>query len=283
MSEAGATLSIVELDRPPGVGIVRGRDIANAFPWHVHDTYCLGRVEAGTRILFRASARIVVPAGGLFLIHPGESHRCESADPEGHAYTVVCMPPAVVARAAGSLDAPPAFVADAIADDTLSAAFSAFLEAADDTDDGLRREVACEELLGRLILGHAAADAWSLPSPRAVVRRVKRYVDLALDDDLTLERLAAVACLSPFHFQRVFHRETGMALHAYVMQRRVWRAMERVAAGDPLADIAAACGFADQSHLTRVFRRMVGVTPAKLRKTAKGRVTAHDAARPART
>lgn len=269
VKDTGATLSIVELDQPPGVRIVRGRDIANAFPWHTHDSYCLGRVESGTRIMFRGRDRIAVPAGQLFLIHPGESHRCESAAPDGHGYTVVSMPPDLVVRVAGSLDAPPAFVAEAITDETLSAAFSAFLEAAADADDGLHREVAFEEMVGRLILGHAAIEAWSSPSPRAAVRRVKRYVDLALDDHLTLDRLSSVACLSPFHFQRVFHREVGISIHAYVLQRRVWRATELIAAGERLAEVAAACGFTDQSHLTRIFRRMVGVTPAKLRETAK--------------
>lgn len=267
-AKAGAELSITELARPHGVRVVRGRDIDNAFPWHTHDSYCLGRIERGVRIIVREGARDNVPAGRLFLIHPGEAHRCESASADGHAYTVVAMPPELVARVAGSLAASPAFVTGAITDDRMSSAFSDFLAAAADADDGLRCEVALEELLGRLILGHSAAEAWLPPHPRAAIRRVKDYVDRTLDGDLALSRLAAVACLSPFHFQRVFHDETGMPIHAWVMQRRVRQALDLVAAGEPLGEIAAACGFADQSHLTRIFRRSVGVTPGRLRRRA---------------
>jgi len=101
---------------------------------------------------------------------------------------------------------------------------------------------------------------------RQRLKRVCDYVEANLDDRLTLAELATVACLSPYHFSRSFKQAIGMGPQRYVMHRRVERAkalMRRT--NQPLALIAQEAGFADQSHLTSVFRREIGVTPGHFR------------------
>ncbi|AWK86523.1 helix-turn-helix domain-containing protein [Azospirillum thermophilum] len=95
----------------------------------------------------------------------------------------------------------------------------------------------------------------------AAVRRVREFVETRLESPLTIDDLAAVAGLSPYHFARAFKRATGEAPHGYVLGRRVERAKAMIAAGRPLAEVAAATGFSSQSHLTARFRERVGVTP----------------------
>ena len=107
------------------------------------------------------------------------------------------------------------------------------------------------------------------PSNGLLRKRLKRvcdYIEANLDDRLTLAELAAVACLSPYHFSRSFKQAVGVGPQRYVMHRRVERAkalMRRT--NQPLARIAQEVGFADQSHLTSVFRREIGVTPGHFR------------------
>jgi AraC-like DNA-binding protein len=86
----------------------------------------------------------------------------------------------------------------------------------------------------------------------------------------TLEQLAAVARLSPYHFARQFRRATGLPPHQYVIARRVERAKGLLQAGTDLslAQVAAHAGFSDQSHFCQHFRRIVGVTPGQFRKSA---------------
>ncbi|MEM8737970.1 MAG: AraC family transcriptional regulator [Planctomycetota bacterium] len=99
---------------------------------------------------------------------------------------------------------------------------------------------------------------------------VREYIEARLAEDVTLEDLADAACLSVFHFLRKFKRTFGQTPHQYLMRRRVERAKvllrDRAFAERGIAPIAYACGFSDQSHLCRYFKRVVGVTPARWRR-----------------
>jgi AraC family transcriptional regulator len=98
------------------------------------------------------------------------------------------------------------------------------------------------------------------------LQRVRDYVEAHLDEDLSLTVLADIACLSPYHFSRSFKQAAGVGPQRYVIQRRLERAktlMRRTR--EPLALIALEAGFGDQSHLTQMFRREMGVTPGRFR------------------
>ena len=101
---------------------------------------------------------------------------------------------------------------------------------------------------------------------RERLKRVRDYIESHLDDRLTLTDLAGVACLSPYHFSRSFKEAVGVGPQRYVMQRRLERAKTLVRkSSQPLAMIAQEVGFTDQSHLTTIFRREIGMTPARYR------------------
>jgi AraC family transcriptional regulator len=107
--------------------------------------------------------------------------------------------------------------------------------------------------------------------PRGRLRAVVEYIEEHLDTGPTLEQLAAVARLSPYHFARQFKRATGLPPHQYVIARRVERAKGLLQGGDDfsLAQVAARAGFADQSQFSHHFKRLVGVTPGRFRTPAR--------------
>ena len=104
--------------------------------------------------------------------------------------------------------------------------------------------------------------------PNASLRRVKDYVDAHLAEPIELATLADVAGVSLFHFARAFKQSSGMTPHHYLVQKRVERAQSLLAQSDrTLSEIALTAGFADQSHLTRRFRQVVGITPSEFRRS----------------
>jgi AraC family transcriptional regulator len=97
--------------------------------------------------------------------------------------------------------------------------------------------------------------------------RVLDYVEAHLEDDLGIDRLAAVACLSRFHFVRAFKAAVGVPPHRYVSDRRLDQAKGLLRGGDrPLVDIAIALNFSCQANFTRAFRLATGQTPGQYRR-----------------
>ena len=109
------------------------------------------------------------------------------------------------------------------------------------------------------------------PGPRLAAwqqRRVLEHIESNLDRPLRNRELAALVGFSEFHFNVAFRNSLGASPHEFVIQRRIGRAQRLMLSSRmPLCDIAAECGLADQAHLTRLFRRLVGETPAAWRRT----------------
>ena len=103
------------------------------------------------------------------------------------------------------------------------------------------------------------------------LRAVVEYVEEHLDPGPTLEQMAAVAHLSPYHFARQFKQATGLPPYQYVILRRVeWaRQLLQTQSGLSLAEVAARAGFSDQSQFSHHFKRLVGVTPGQFRRSAR--------------
>jgi AraC family transcriptional regulator len=98
-------------------------------------------------------------------------------------------------------------------------------------------------------------------------QRAKDIMEARLSSDVSVAEIAEACSLSRGYFIRAFRAATGMTPHRWLMQRRVQEARKMIEeSGRPLAEIAAACGFSDQSHLTRHFTQIVGVPPGRLRR-----------------
>ncbi|TPG52066.1 AraC family transcriptional regulator [Sphingomonas glacialis] len=112
----------------------------------------------------------------------------------------------------------------------------------------------------------------SIPSSRAEtgglplwqVRRVRAFVDANLAETVSIGQLARLVDLSSSHFSRAFKRSTGDTPYEFIMRRRAERArILMLGTSDSLSQIARKCGFADQAHLTRLFKRFLGQTPMR--------------------
>ncbi|MDR6816442.1 AraC family transcriptional regulator [Neorhizobium sp. 2083] len=131
--------------------------------------------------------------------------------------------------------------------------------------DGLRTTLAAH------LIGNYTVDRWrpSIPAPSLDPRRLKRvldFIEAKLGDEIALEDLAREACLSPFHFSRLFHETTGLPPHRYVIEHRIRAAQSMLVSGDStIAEIALDTGFGSQANFARTFRKVTGMTPRQYR------------------
>jgi AraC-like DNA-binding protein len=101
------------------------------------------------------------------------------------------------------------------------------------------------------------------PADRPLAHRLRELLDQRLVEGIALDEAARLVHAHPAHLVRAFSGAFGIAPHQYLMSRRVDRARRLLLDGRPPGEVAAATGFYDQSHLTRHFRRLVGVTPGR--------------------
>ena len=134
-------------------------------------------------------------------------------------------------------------------------------------------------LAARLVQRHTgASSAQSFPPQtnhgldRRRLSRVLDYIEANLEGDLSIDRMASIACLSRYHFSRAFKQAVGQPPHRYVSVRRLDRAKALLTRGDrPLVDIALSLGFSGQANFNRAFRQATGHAPGQYRQTAGSR------------
>ena len=132
-----------------------------------------------------------------------------------------------------------------------------------------------QALLLNLLTGLIARFAERQLAPRScgverqAIKRACDYLAAHFAENVSLEDLAQIAHLSPFYFNRVFSEQMGMPPHAFQTQLRVLRAKAFLLQGWAIPQVASQTGFADQSHLTRHFKRLVGVPPGQYQSSSK--------------
>jgi len=249
---------------------------------HVHDEYqfCLG---VGVACVYRyRGGSHVVPSGGLNVLHPGEPHATSDAEPRppGTVYHMLYIDPAALRDVAIDLSsrpiAQPYFSTPVIDDPRLLALFRGLYQAVEGGADQLEQDVRCLAALSHLVARHAQARPILIPLLAAApaVRRVRAFLHATPTRAVSLEELAQIAGLSPFHLCRAFRREIGLSPYAYHLQVRVAWAKTLIGRGLPIVRAATEAGFADQSRFGRHFMRVVGTTPGRYAGNSKNRLYA---------
>jgi AraC-like DNA-binding protein len=245
------------------------------FARHAHPTYAVGLVQWGANRFRYRGAFHTAAAGALCTVTPDEAHAVEPAGDVGFAYR--CLYPSVEMmrlaaesvrgrRVTGTLALTPV-----IEDPAAARSIRALFEAEEAGAPRLARETELLALLARIVLRHATAPVVPRAYSPAVagLARARDYLSEHCSENVSLARLAALVGLDPFALLRGFSRVYGLPPHAWLIQERVRRARKLLRTGLPPADVAAEVGFADQSHLTRHFKRIVGMTPGRYRAGAR--------------
>ncbi|MGM9483888.1 AraC family transcriptional regulator [Roseateles sp. NT4] len=254
---ADQSVSIRPQGSAPGVARFDAAIAGRGFALHRHDCYALGLTLRGVqRFRYRGASWNGMP-GQVHVLHPDELHDGVPGTAAGFAYRMVYLDPARVGEALGGGALP--FVAAPLLDgaDLSPWQFEGPLDAlaSHDLVQGLA------DLLARAAGRRPAPIALDRPA----LARVRECLAAAPERQPAMAGLEALSGLDRWTLARQFRLAYGVSPSGYRVQRQVARAQALMRAGLALAAAAAEAGFADQSHLTRQFRRTVGLTPARWR------------------
>jgi AraC-like DNA-binding protein len=248
-----------------GVEALHATFVEHSYRPHSHPTWTIAVVEAGAAQFSVETSQQRADAGELFVLEPDAVHTGMAAVPEGWQYKVLYLEPDLVgAWTDGDTRTPRAARWVVFRDRELRTRLLAAHRALAAAENGLALEVPVVEAVAAL-----RPHLRPLPERRgrnraehAAVRRAVELLRERWNETVTLIELSDAATLSRFELARRFREQVGLPPHAFQLDLRVARARQLLRIGRPPADVAATCGFADQPHLTRVFKRAVGVTPA---------------------
>ena len=257
--------------RPAGITGVELVSVAyreRSFPEHSHAEYVVGAVVAGAETLTVAGGTHRIGTGSSLLLNPEQPHRNATVGDEVLRYHVLYLSEEAVHRfhdpSAGA--PPPRFDTPASADPAIfDAIVAAHALLGDASADPLAQESALSLLLRTLARsgGDARRSATDPAVQKEAVIVAKEYIDAHYAAAFGLADLAGMAGLSIFHFNRRFRKVVGLSPLAYRNQRRLDEARRRLLEGEAIAHVAVEVGYADQSHLTRHFQRLVGASPGR--------------------
>ncbi|MFI2613885.1 AraC family ligand binding domain-containing protein [Streptomyces sp. NPDC018584] len=240
---------------------------------HYHEEFTVGVCVGGTEIIDYRGGRLHVGPGSIVVLAPGEVHTGGPGATDGYAYRAMYPAPSLLTEATAT---PPHFPDPLVDDPRLAAALRAAHTELSAHADPLEAESRLSWLLTALARRHGGArpltDHASLgrgPGADHITRTVRDRLADELLAPPSLAELAAPLGLSRYQLLRAFRTSTGMPPYAWLAQHRVQRARAHLEAGLRPAEAASLVGFADQAHLTRWFRRVLGVTPAAYRDSVR--------------
>jgi AraC-like DNA-binding protein len=252
---------------PAGCGLERAEAFfsGHGYDPHRHDAYAIGVTLHGVQSFrYRGAAQHSTP-GQVFVLHPDEVHDGHAGTAAGFRYRILYVEPRLVRDALGGAQRPLPFVRQAVSNDArLARAIAQTLDDLESPLEDLQRD--------QIVLDLAQALAAADPSVvrRELAARHWRAADQArlfLDESpcrpVSSAELERITGLTRFALARHFRACLGTSPYRYLVLRRLDRARALIRSGVALADAALESGFADQSHMTRQFKKAYGIAPGR--------------------
>ena len=250
-----------EGERIRGLRLIRARGMQTDFRRHSHRSILVGVVLRGQRRLLLPDGELCVAPGDGFLLPAGVPHHCHNDGP--HSYRVVSIAPQLWR----SFAAPPQQAQVLRAGSPALLAVRRLIAGLRGARDALAVDAGLVAL--QQALSPDADDAADAPPPAARLIAVRDWLETHSGEVVRLTTLARLAGCSASLTNRLFRQQFGLPPYEYLLQQRLRQAAQRLReSAQSLADIAYEAGFADQSHLQRLFRRAYGTTPQAYRQAS---------------
>ncbi|MCX5364054.1 AraC family transcriptional regulator [Streptomyces sp. NBC_00124] len=254
----------------PSLDLLTARFDKHVYAPHAHDEFTVGVCVDGTEVIDYRGGHIRTGPGSIVVLAPGEVHTGGPGNAtDGYAYRALYAQTSLLTE--GTLGGVPHFREPLIDDPELASAILLTHAELGARPDPLETESRLPWLLTALARRHSTARATTdtIPGADRIALLVRDRLADELLDPPSLAVLAAELGLSRYQLLRAFRTTMGLPPYAWLAQYRVTRARRLLDTGLRPAEVASLVGFADQAHLTRWFRRVLGVTPAAYRNSVQ--------------
>lgn len=245
------------------------------FGRHWHDAYGFGILEQGAQRSGSGRGQVEAFAGQVITNNPGEVHDGSPLGGPTRRWSILTVDTDVFSSLIGRNGASAEIMRPVIDDPPLFGVLRRLFRrierwsarAGNRTAEALAFEESLAEATALLVARHGTVPSRT-DAPSHDLRQLRERLADAPCDPPSLADMATMTGLSRYQVLRQFAKAYGLPPHAWLLSRRAEHALRRIRDGETLSDAALACGFADQSHMTRAFVRHYGFTPGAWRKAA---------------
>lgn len=237
------------------ITVVKGNGVSHSFSEHFHHSATIGLITAGEASVTISKACRTVSKMGIYLINPDEIHEISGC---GIDYSAISVDKVILTKVTGADN--PVFKTPFIENEKTASQMADCLK----TLTG-KRSIAAEkqESLLNLLAALPFTESDTTPAQNKNIDESLKYIREHFTENIDLQILSDVSSLSLFHFIRVFRRQTGLSPFEFIIQLRIKEACRKLTITKNIADVAADCGFYDQSHFTKYFKKHVGISPKR--------------------
>ncbi|WP_022663911.1 AraC family transcriptional regulator [Desulfospira joergensenii] len=255
--------------------VMTARFYDHTYTKHYHDGYALALILEGAETYLWNHKRHTAPKGSVIVINPAEIHNGHALDrKQGWKYFVMYPHLSLVKKSLADMgmnpDRLPWFPETVIKNAGIGKKILEFMKANEDQEPSLAMEILFLELFSLLIQGHAEFSTRGGHPDHGGFGKVKRVTDKIYslyDTPLTLESLAKEEGVSSFSLLRLFKKHKGVTPYLMLTSLRINKAKSCLRSNHSFADTAFMCGYSDQSHMTKQFKKWIGITPGEYQRS----------------
>lgn len=259
-----------------GLEVVAANYHHKTFAKHSHEGYAINLIEQGVQRFYRSGQDHFAPQNSIIFVNPDDVHNGQSATPGLWSYQGMYPLASIFTQLSADLglghNFAPYFPNAVVNDAQLANELRQMYQVLNNSTNTLLRETLLYGVLTRLMLKHGKRpiEIKNSQQDKQHLDWVSQYIHDNLSQNISLESLALLADLSPFHLIRQFGRRFGLPPHAYQIQQRLHQAKALLKLGHKVASVAQDLGFHDQSHFHRHFVKAMGLTPGVYARQVSG-------------
>jgi AraC-like DNA-binding protein len=253
-----------------GIEILQAALVKHIFCKHMHEAYTIGINYSGQGSFMCRGETHHAYTGGVNLLNPGEVHTGQAESEMGWGYRAIYfevpLVKAIVSKLGWSETQLPYFSATIVRDDSVRRLLCQLIGALESCFiDRLELDFLMLGFFAELFSRYSKNKnkATKIGTEKTSVIKAMDYLHDHYKSDISIDELAKFINLSPFYLMRVFQRELGIAPYGYLLNVRLMKAKEALTGIKTIAEVAVENGFYDQSHFTKSFKRVFGVTPGQ--------------------